>query len=99
MQDSKTTTITFRNWNQINQDEDGHIRAGWVRRTDGHVGYVNLNSPNCTIRGDFMRIGNIHKRTWIAFHHRKRIRTIPPCTSVENVMMELEDRIERNDFH
>ena len=99
MQETKTTTIIFKNWNQVNQDEDGYIRAGWIRRTDGHVGYVNLDNQDFTIRGDFMLIGGVHKRTWVAYHRRNRIRAIPPCSSVENVMMELEDRIERNDFH
>ncbi len=98
MQEGKTTAIAFKNWNQANQDEDGYIRAGWIRRSDGHVGYVNLDNPDCIIRGDFIRIGTLHRRTWVAYHRRARVKAIPPCTSVENVMMELEDRIERNEF-
>lgn len=62
---SKLADERKREWIKRWEHDNENVREGWIKRTDGRLGYVYLRNPDYVIRGDFLLRDGVYRRIWI----------------------------------
>ena len=73
-------------WEQDNSD----VREGWIKRSDGKIGYVYLENPDYVIRGDFLPERGVFRRIWVPWYRRYQIYELQYSGDLKTVMKAVE---------
>ena len=76
----------IKRWEQDNEN----VREGWIKRSDGWVGYVYLQNTDYVIRGDFLPKKGVYRRIWVPWYRRFQIYDLQYGSDLETVMQAVE---------